>query len=138
VVLDRETGFGARHVLYSWFGGLLAGTIYSVKWLYHVVGKGLWNLDRRLWRFFAPHVSAGLALAFIALLHSGLLVIVDRKAITSVWMCFSIGFLAGYFSDAATAKLSEVAQTLFGTTSASKRRKARKPSPPDAKAGGKA
>jgi hypothetical protein len=105
-----------RQLLHAWLGGVLGGTLYAIKWHYHVVAKQLWHLDRRLWRLFTPHLSGALSFAFVILAASGLLVIVDKKTIASVWVCFAISFLVGYFSDSATAKLSEVAATLFGTT----------------------
>jgi hypothetical protein len=103
-------------LLHALLGGVLGGTLFSIKWLYHVVAKNLWNIDRRLWRLFTPYLSGALALAFVVLMGSGLLVIFDQKALASVWVCFGLSFLVGYFSDNATAKLSEVARTLFGTT----------------------
>lgn len=98
----------------SGLGGLLGGTIFSIKWLYHAVARGIWHEDRRLWRFWTPWISLGLAFVFWALISSGLLKIFDPAAMSSKWTTFSLGFLIGYFSDAATAKLSEVANTLFG------------------------
>ena len=98
----------------SGLGGLLGGTIFSIKWLYHAVARGMWHEDRRLWRFWTPWISLGLAFVFWALISSGLLKIFDPAAMNSKLTTFSSGFLIGYFSDAATAKLSEVANTLFG------------------------
>lgn len=102
-------------LLFAYLGGVLGGTLNSMKWLYHSVAKNIWNLDRRLWRFFTPHLSGGLAFASVILLGSGLLVIIDRETMLSVWVSFGVGFLVGFFSDSATAKLSEIARTLFGT-----------------------
>jgi len=102
-------------LLFAYLGGVLGGTLNSMKWLYHSVAKNIWNLDRRLWRFFTPHLSGGLAFAVVVLLGSGLLVIIDRETMLSVWVSFGVGFLVGFFSDSATAKLSEIARTLFGT-----------------------
>lgn len=102
-------------LLFAYLGGVLGGTLNAMKWLYHSVAKNIWNLDRRLWRFFTPHLSGGLAFAVVILLGSGLLVIIDRQTMLSVWVSFGVGFLVGLFSDSATAKLAEVAQTLFGT-----------------------
>jgi hypothetical protein len=31
----------------AWAGGMLGGTLFAIKWLYHVVARELWNLDRR-------------------------------------------------------------------------------------------
>lgn len=102
-------------LLFAYLGGVLGGTLNAMKWLYHSVAKNIWNLDRRLWRFFTPHLSGGLAFAVMILLGSGLLVIIDRQTMLSVWVSMGVGFLVGLFSDSATAKLAEVAQTIFGT-----------------------
>ena len=112
----KVSSLTSRQVLFAWLGGILGGTLYAIKWLYHVVAKNLWNSDRRLWRLFTPHVSGGLATVFIILLGSGLVTIVDPDAMASIWVCFGMSFLIGYFSDNATAKLTEVAETLFGRT----------------------
>src|SRR5580698_1230801 len=69
----------ARYGL-AWIGGTLGGTLFAIKWLYHVVARELWNLDRRLWRLFTPHISGGLAFAVIALVSSGMMKIFDAKA----------------------------------------------------------
>ena len=113
---ESRLSFGWEQILHVWLGGVLGGSLFSVKWLIHVVAKNLWNIDRRLWRLFTPHVSGALALAFVTLMVSGILVIIDVDSLSSIWVCFGLGFLVGYFSDTATAKLSEMAQTLFGST----------------------
>jgi hypothetical protein len=110
-----------QQLLHAFLGGVLGGTLLSIKWLYHVVAKNLWNIDRRLWRLFTPYLSGALALAFVVLMGSGLIVVFDQKSLGSVWVCFGLSFLVGYFSDTATAKLSEVARTLFGTTKSPRR-----------------
>lgn len=105
----------------AWLGGLLGGTIFGIKWLYHTAAKGSWHEDRRLWRLLTPHVSGGLACSFAILAGSGLIAIFDRQSFTSVGVNFGFGFVVGYFSDAAIAKLAELAEVLFGPTKAGKR-----------------
>jgi|SRR5690242_9518579 len=100
----------------AWLGGTFGGTLFAVKWLYHAVARQLWHLDRRLWRLFTPHISGGLAFAMVALISSGLLRIFDSRAVDSLSSIVGISFLVGYFSDSAIAKLTEVADTLFGTS----------------------
>jgi hypothetical protein len=100
----------------AWFSGVLGGTLYDAKWLYHSVARQLWHLDRRIWRIFTPHISGGLAFVVISLIASGLLKIFDNHAVDSNAMVIGIGFLVGYFSDSAIAKLAEIAETLFGTS----------------------
>ena len=98
----------------AWLSGLLGGTLFDVKWLYHSVARQAWHLDRRLWRLFTPHISGGLAFAVVALISSGLLRVFDRHSTGSLSLIIGVGFLAGYFSDSAAAKLAEIAESLFG------------------------
>jgi hypothetical protein len=99
----------------AWLGGTLGGILFSLKWLYHSVARGFWNLDRRLWRFFTPHISGGLAFAVVALVASGGIRVFDSRATASHSLVVGTGFLVGYFSDSAIAKLNDIAETLFGT-----------------------
>jgi hypothetical protein len=100
----------------SWLSGALGGTLFDTKWLYHSVARQIWHLDRRLWRFFVPHIAGGLAFVVVALIASGLLRIFDSRAVESGPTIVGVGFLVGYFSDNAIAKLREVADTLFGAS----------------------
>src|SRR5262249_13664205 len=84
------------------------------KWLYHVVARKRWHMDRRVWRFCTPLISAGLAFAMVAIVSSGVLRIFDPKAFDSPSMILGFSFLVGYFSDSAAAKMTEIAETLFG------------------------
>lgn len=101
---------------YAWLGGTFGGTLFDTKWLYHSVAKQLWHLDRRLWRFFTPHISGALGFAVVLLISSGILRIFNQTDISLPAVSLTIGFMVGYFSDSATAKLTEVAETLFGAT----------------------
>jgi hypothetical protein len=107
----------------AWLSGVLGGTLFDVKWLYHSVARQLWHLDRRLWRVFTPHISGGLAFAVVALISSGMLRILDSQAVESYSLVVGIGFMVGYFSDSAIAKLAEIAETLFGVSRAKERHK---------------
>jgi hypothetical protein len=109
---DRFTIF--EKYTYAWLGGVFGGTLFDIKWLYHSVAKHMWNADRRLWRLFTPHLSGGLSFAVILLISSGILRIFDIAAMDQPLVSLSLGFLIGYFSDNATAKLAQIAELLFG------------------------
>ncbi len=100
----------------AWLSGILGGTLFSLKWLYHSVARQVWHQDRRLWRLFTPHISGGLAFAIVALISSGLIRVFDRQAIESHSLVVGVAFMVGYFSDSAIAKLTEIAETLFGAS----------------------
>lgn len=110
-----------RYYGLAWVSGTLGGTLFDLKWLYHSVAKGLWHLDRRLWRLFTPHISGGLSFAVIALVSADAIRLFDSVAVkSSLPTVVGLAFLIGYFSDSAIAKLSEVAETLFGVVRKSK------------------
>jgi hypothetical protein len=114
VLLGPQNGRAFTTYGLAWLGGMLGGTLYAIKWLYHVVARELWNQDRRLWRLFTPHISGGFAFAIVALIASGIMKVLDARATNSHSEVIGIAFLVGYFSDSAVAKLSEIAETLFG------------------------
>ncbi|WP_016954507.1 hypothetical protein [Catenovulum agarivorans] len=97
--------------IFIFIGGLFGGTIFGLKYLYKVVARGHWHLDRKLWRIFSPLLSAGVALAFGTLFDSGIIGLEINTDKPSGY--FAIGFLTGYFADSAIAKMQEVAETLF-------------------------
>ena len=81
-------GFLDRGVMYATFkryaygalGGLLGGSLFDLKWLYHSVARGTWHHDRILWRLFTPLISGGLAFAFTAFVSSGILPLVNERS----------------------------------------------------------
>jgi hypothetical protein len=101
---------------YAWIGGSLGGTLFTTKWLYHSVARDLWNQDRFLWRIFTPHISGALAFSFILLISSGIINLFSPTAMDKNNAVFGVSFLIGYFSDSAIAKLTEIANTIFGAT----------------------
>lgn len=113
--LDDQRYAPITKYVFAWASGSLGGVLFDVKWLYHSVARGFWHQDRRLWRVFTPHISGGLSFFVLALVASGGLRIFDRAATDSLALVIGLGFLVGYFSDSAIAKLTEVAETLFGT-----------------------
>jgi len=93
--------------------GMLGGTVFSLKWLYHAVAKGQWHLDRRIWRLSTPFISAGLALAVLALVRAEALRVLNPSFTRSIAGNLGLSFLVGYFSDMTIGKLNELAEVLF-------------------------
>jgi len=112
---DQRYPIFARYC-YAWLGGTLGGTLFDLKWLYHSVARGIWHLDRRLWRMLIPHISGGLAFAVVVLVSSGMFRIFDPLELSRPPVVVGVSFLVGYFSDRAVGKLAEIADTLFGAT----------------------
>lgn len=113
--LPPEDDDKLRDYFYLALGGLAGGAVFAMKWLYHVVGHGSWHSDRLLWRLFVPLNSATFAFAFGTLVKSELVALFNSASLTGAG-AWGFGFLVGYFSDTAIAKLAEVATTLFGTS----------------------
>lgn len=102
---------------YYAFSGLLGGTVFGVKYLYRVVARGRWNEDRRLWRLLSPWLSLSLAFAIATLIEAGWVSVAGTgAAATPASKYLAIGFLIGYFSDFAVAKMHEIARVVFGTS----------------------
>lgn len=98
----------------AWTGGLLGGTTFCLKWLYHTVAKGHWNRDRVVWRVFTPLISAALSLALVALIRSDILKIINSGPLSHRSGVLAFAFLAGYFSDNVIASMLRLAEKLFG------------------------
>lgn len=98
------------------FTGLLGGTVFSVKWWYHSIARGIWHVDRRAWRIAVPWQGAIVAMFMHVLFKSDLLGILNPAALDKIHNILAFGFIVGYFSDSAIAKLAEIADSLFGTT----------------------
>jgi hypothetical protein len=109
-----------KRFCYAWLGGTLGGTLFDLKWLIHSVAKGIWNLDRRLWRMLTPHMSGGLAFAVLVLISAGLFGEFASAGLSRGVVVLGVSFMVGYFSDRAIGKLAEVADTLFGATASEK------------------
>jgi hypothetical protein len=99
---------------YAGLGGLLGGTLFAMKWLYHTVAKGLWNADRLLWRLFSPLISSGLSFAVIALALAGIFPLVDVHSLERPAADLGVAFLVGYFSDNTIAAMARLARKVFG------------------------
>ena len=93
--------------------GLLGGAVFGVKYLYRVVARGYWHMDRKLWRYLSPLNSSALALVMGAGVEASF---VSVAAANSLRGALVFGFLVGYFADQAISKLHEIAAVVFGTT----------------------
>ena len=95
--------------------GVIGGSCFSLKWLYHSVAKGLWNRDRVLWRLIVPVLSGSVAVFVSMLVASGILSLIDAKFFSNFYGATGIGWLVGYFSDNVLASLQKLAHKWFGT-----------------------
>ena len=102
-----------RKYCYYSFAGLLGGTVFATKYLIRVVARGYWHIDRRLWRLLSPLNALAMGFAMGALAEGNFL---KPQAHSSGAGIVAFGFLTGYFSDAVTGKLHEVANVIFGTS----------------------
>lgn len=104
---------------YLWIATLAAGTcagsMFTLKWLYHCVARKLWHVDRRVWRISAPIISGILALFVVMLVRSGILPVVDSNVLSSFSGSVGLAFLIGLFSDNILAALQNLANQTFGT-----------------------
>lgn len=98
---------------YFFFSGMLGSVLFGGKYLYHVVARGYWHQDRKLWRILSPILSASLAFVVAAVVQSGMLGLTFRAEASA--SCIALGFLSGYFADKALAKMTEIADVVFGT-----------------------
>ncbi len=98
-----------------WVAGLMGGTVFALKWLYHSVAKGLWNQDRLLWRLIVPFNSATVAIFTGFLASSGMVPFLKGEAFDAPLPNLAFGFVFGYFSDNILAALQNFAQKIFGT-----------------------
>lgn len=99
---------------YLFFSGVMGGSLFGLKYLYKVVARGWWNIDRELWRFFSPWLAGGIAFGVGTLASAGLFGF-TMSASPSSASFVSLGFIAGYFADSASRKMQDIADTLFGT-----------------------
>lgn len=95
--------------------GVVGGSCFALKWLYHSVAKGLWNRDRILWRLIVPILSGTVAVFVSMLVASGLLSLIDTRFFSNFYGAVGAGWLIGYFSDNVLASLQKLAHKWFGT-----------------------
>jgi hypothetical protein len=109
--------------------GVVGGTSFALKWLYHSVAKALWNRDRILWRLIVPALSGTLAVFVSMLVASGILSLIDSRFFSNFYGAVGAGWLLGYFSDNVLASLQKLAHKWFGTVDEPKGENPNTPSP---------
>jgi hypothetical protein len=113
--IDGTAALTFNKFSYYSLSGLLGGTVFGIKYLYRVVAHGYWSVDRRLWRLLSPWLSLSLAFAVGALIEVGWVSLTGMANTSTPGTKYvAIGFLIGYFSDAAVAKMAEIATVVFG------------------------
>ncbi len=95
--------------------GFIGGTVFDLKWMYHSVAKGIWNVDRCLWRVIVPFNSAMVSLFTGFLFASGAIPFLRNESFEDYFMLLGFGFIFGYFSDNILAALQNIAKKVFGT-----------------------
>lgn len=108
------------HVKSLFLSGLLGGSVFSLKWLYHSIANGIWNRDRFLWRFGVPLIGGvlGVFVTFVTSRTVG--VAFDAASLDSVdfYVRCGFAFLIGIFADGVVAFLERLARRIFGTLDA--------------------
>ncbi|QGZ97058.1 hypothetical protein [Terricaulis silvestris] len=100
------------------FAGIAGGTLFALKYLYHVVAKAEWNRDRVLWRFIAPINCGVLATGSGFGIASGIIPFIDESSFQNIYVALFYGFFIGHFSDNVLAALQRLALEWFGTVDA--------------------
>ncbi len=95
--------------------GFVGGTVFDLKWMYHSVAKGIWNVDRCLWRIIVPFNSSMVSLFTGLLFASGVVPFLKIEAFDNYYVLLGYGFVFGYFSDNILAALQNLAKKAFGT-----------------------
>lgn len=107
------------HAVAPWgwifFAGVVGGSLFALKFLYHAVAKNEWNRDRILWRFIVPINSVVLAIFLAFGVASKIVPFLDDRTIANLYAGLFFGFFVGYFADHALARLQRLALDWFGT-----------------------
>jgi hypothetical protein len=98
-------------------GGALGGTLFSTKWLYHSVARGIWNADRWLWRFFTPFLAAGAAFTVVVLSAGKIIPLFGSELVRTKAGALGVSLLVGYFSDRTFSRLERLAEQQLGSSS---------------------
>jgi len=102
-----------RHDILVFFVGNLGSALFAIKWLFHSVAHGNWNIDRRLWRVFVPLTGGILALVVVSMSQAGMIGEISVAA-SDLPRDLILAFLSGYFSDGVSGLLTNVANAIFG------------------------
>jgi len=97
--------------------GLIGGSVFSLKWLYHSVANDLWHKDRFLWRVSVP-LMGGVLGVFVTYLFArtlGTSFSPTSFKVEFVLPACGFSFLVGIFADGAIASLEKLARSIFGT-----------------------
>lgn len=95
--------------------GIVGGTAFALKWLYHSVAKWTWNKDRVWWRLIVPFLSGILAFFVSAMITAGIVSVFNAEFFKNFYGALGGGFFIGYFSDNVLAALQNLAIKWFGT-----------------------
>lgn len=95
--------------------GFIGGAVFDLKWLYHSVAKGIWNVDRCLWRIIVPFNSSMVSLFTGFIFASGVIPFFRNESFEEFYVLLGFGFVFGYFSDNLLAALQNLAAKVFGT-----------------------
>lgn len=95
--------------------GFIGGAVFDLKWMYHSVAKGIWHVDRCLWRVIVPFNSAMVSLFTGFLFASGIIPFFRHENFEDYYVLLGVGFVFGYFSDNILAALQNFAKNIFGT-----------------------
>lgn len=113
IVYPRDRAF--LLALTTAISGVVGGTAFALKWLYHSVAKWLWNTDRILWRLIVPFLSGMLAFFVSAMITAGIVSVFNAAFFSNFYGALGGGFFIGYFSDNVLAALQNLAVKWFGT-----------------------
>jgi hypothetical protein len=111
--ISTPTWLTVSHYAYAWVGGMLGGSLFTMKWMYHSVAKGIWNQDRRLWRIFTPLLSAGVGFTVVVLSASRVLPLFGADTVQSNSGALAVSILVGYFSDLTMSRLADITLGVF-------------------------
>jgi hypothetical protein len=104
-------------VLFFFISGVLGGTLFAMKWLYHTVARKKWHCDRIIWRMCVPLMAGVLAVyvSFIFARTFGIHFTAADLDMPTIAQLSGFSFLVGIFADGVLAMLERLASHIFGT-----------------------